>query len=224
MDIRKPGAIIFDMDGLLIDSEPLWTIAEREIYGELGLKLSDEQLAETMGFRVTEVISYWYDKYPWSDEAPDISEISDRLINRVIELINAEGEALPGVHTAIETIQKLNIPIAIASSSWIKIIDAVVAKLNIADEIDVIHSSEREAYGKPHPGVFLTTATKLNIPAAECIVFEDSPNGVIAAKAARMKCVAVPGPIINEAPEFNIADHKMKSLEDLSEQLLLSLS
>ena len=103
---------------------------------------------------------------------------------------------------------------ALASSSSMSLIEAVVDKLNIRMYFDVLWSAEFEPYGKPHPGIFLTTAAKLQVDPKECIVFEDSINGVISAKAARMKCIAIPEEATFNDPRFAIADSKLRSLKE----------
>ena len=109
---------------------------------------------------------------------------------------------------------------AIASSSYLKIIEAVVKRLKLKGFFDVIYSAEFEKYGKPNPGTFLTTAEKLGVSPMKCLVFEDSLNGVIAAKAARMITIAVPE---FDNPKFIIADKILNSLEEWNETIFCEL-
>lgn len=203
-------AVIFDMDGLLIDSEPIWREAEKEIFSEVGITLTDEMCFTTVGLRIDEVVDHWYTKFPWDNPSKEI--IKEKIIDRVIELVLEKGEILPGVIQTIEFFHTKNYPLAIASASATRVIDAVTEKLKIKNYFTVIHSAEFEEYGKPHPVVFISTAKKLNVSPQNCLVFEDSLNGVIAAKAARMKVIAVPEPIHHENSKFNVADYKLKSL------------
>lgn len=205
-------AVIFDMDGLLIDSEPIWQEAEIETFNEVSVPLTKERTKETMGLRADEIVEHWYSRYPWKNRTK--KEIENRIIERVIELIKERGVARRGAKEIVELFVKENIPIAIASSSSTKIIDAVLEKITIRQHIKVIHSAENELYGKPHPAVYITTAKKLNINPQDCLVFEDSPNGVLAAKAARMKCIAAPDPTVKDNKTFFIADMIINSLED----------
>ena len=117
-------AVIFDMDGLLIDSEPLWQEAEIEVLNKVGVPLTVEMTKQTMGLRTDEVINYWHRKYPW--ETPSQQDISQELDKTVIELIRTKGEAKEGVNEAITVCESLDLPIAIASSSPILLIQAVL--------------------------------------------------------------------------------------------------
>ncbi len=211
------SAVIFDMDGLLIDSEPIWREAEKEIFAEVGISLTEEMCYTTVGLRIDEVVNHWYSKFPWENPSQEI--IKEKIIDKVIELVLQKGEILPGVIQTIEYFHSKNYPLAIASASSMRIIDAVTEKFNLKKYFTVIHSAEFEEYGKPHPAVFISTAKKLNVLPQNCLVFEDSLNGVIAAKAARMKVIAVPENIHFENPKFELADDKIKSLAEFYPQL-----
>jgi sugar-phosphatase len=123
---------------------------------------------------------------------------------------------MEGTHEVINLIAAQNIPIAIASSSAMDVIYAVLEKVLIRDKIKIICSAEHEQYGKPHPGVYITTAEKLGIDPSQCLTFEDSPNGVLSAKAAKMKCVAVPDRTMIDDRRFCIADLIIYSLKDFT--------
>jgi sugar-phosphatase len=110
--------------------------------------------------------------------------------------------------------------IAVASSSSLAIITAVLEKFGVSELMDAVHSAHDEPYGKPHPAVFLRTAETLQVHTDNCVVFEDSPNGVIAAKAAKMKCIAVPDPANLNDKRFGIADAILPSLQDFTVQML----
>jgi beta-phosphoglucomutase-like phosphatase (HAD superfamily) len=110
-----------------------------------------------------------------------------------------------------------DIPMALASSSPMQIINAVMNKLGIAKEFKVIYSAENEEYGKPHPAVYITTAQKMNTAPIDCVAFEDSFNGIISAKAAMMKTVAVPELYNFYNPRFDIADVKLRRLKEFNE-------
>ena len=94
------SAVIFDMDGLLVDSEPLWGEAELEILGSVGVPMNKAMSFETTGMRVDELVNYWYQQYPWKQKTP--AETADALINRVCELVVARGKLLPGVLELIQ--------------------------------------------------------------------------------------------------------------------------
>ena len=127
-------------------------------------------------------------------------------------MIVENAQALAGVYTLLDELKQQNIPMALASSSAMSLIEAVVDKLNIRNYFQLLWSAEYEPFGKPHPGIFITTAKKLGVLPSQCLVFEDSVNGVIAAKAARMKCIAVPDSASLNDPRFAIADITVSSL------------
>lgn len=202
--------VIFDMDGLLIDSEPYWKIAEKEVFGKLGLNLTDDLLRQVMGFRLSEVVKHWYHYQPWPN--PDFEQTERDVLNCVKQLIQQHANAMPGVYEVLTHCKNKNYKIALASSSAMELIDVVIDKLNIRHYFDVVWSAQYEEYGKPHPAIFLSVAKQLNIEPKHCVVFEDAINGVIAAKASRMYCIAIPEEISYNDPRFAIADVKTQSL------------
>lgn len=211
-------SVIFDMDGLLIDSEPLWVRAEIEVFGSVGVSLSEEDCAKTKGLRIDDVVAHWHGIHRWSSASP--RDVEQRLVARVAELVRSEGRALPGVASAIAAARAITSDIALASSSPRILIDAVLDRLELRSAFSVVHSAENEPYGKPHPGIFLTTAKSLGVAPTECIVLEDSLTGVLAAKAARMTCIAVPERHPDHDPRFVIADRIVGSLEAVTAELL----
>lgn len=215
-------AVIFDLDGLLIDSEPFWQRAEILVFQQVNLNLTPEMCLQTKGLRIDRVVDYWYRQYPWTNFSK--KSVEKLIMAKVIELIHLEGKSLPGVDRAISFVQQKQVKIALASSSASKIIHAALKKLNLVDVFSQIYSAESELFGKPHPGVYLTTASKLNVAPIECLALEDSLNGVLAAKAAQMKCIAIPDSLEYHNPQFAIADVKLKSLLQLDEQLWDSLN
>jgi mannitol-1-/sugar-/sorbitol-6-/2-deoxyglucose-6-phosphatase len=212
------GAVVFDMDGLLVDSEPLWVRAEIEIFGEVGVVLGEEDCAHTKGLRTDDVIAYWHKRRPWDGRSP--AEVEAKLIARVATLVREEGRALPGVASAIAAARHGGRRLALASSSPLVIIRATLERLGLEEAFDVVQSAETEPLGKPHPGIFLRTAERLGVAAMECLVLEDSLTGVIAAKAARMACIAVPWDHPKHDARFAIADAVIGSLADVTPDML----
>ena len=204
-------AVIFDMDGLLIDSEPLWQEAEILVFKQVNIILTPSMCLQTKGLRIDEVVDYWYKKYPWKNTSKQ--EIEAKIVAKVIELVDAK------VEQAIFYVQEQDVKIALASSSAYKIINVVLEKLNLSSVFEVIYSAESEPLGKPHPGVYLTTAHKLGISPLNCLALEDSLNGVLAAKAAQMKCIAIPEVAELSNPKFAIADIILSSLVELNESI-----
>ena len=206
------------MDGLLVDSEPYWKIAEKICFGKLGLDLNDELLRQVMGFRLSEVVEHWYNYQPWGEK--NFEAVEGDVLVTVKQLIIENANALPGVIQTLELCKNNGYKIALASSSAMSLINVVVDKLNIRHYFDLLVSAEFEPYGKPHPSVFLTAAQKLNVLPTECLVFEDSVNGMIAAKAARMKCIVVPELEKQEELYWQLANFKLVSLEEFKLEMV----
>ena len=205
-------AAIFDMDGLLIDSEPFWRRSHIEIMGKYGFVITEEDVRATAGKRTADVVAGWHDRFELNN--PSQEEVTKEIVQNVTNLVHLNGQALPGVYQVIELMKSHDVPMAVASSSAMELIDVVLERLDIKKHLAFAHSGEHEARGKPFPDVFLSTAKRLGVAAANCVVFEDSLNGVNAAKAADMKCVAVPEPP-NKPADYVAADLVVSSLDDL---------
>ncbi len=207
-------AVIFDMDGLLIDSEPFWQAAEIRAFAEIGLVLDADMCSQTIGIRVDEVVKYWHERMPWDSGKYPLKEVEANIVDGVIDLILADGKPMPGVDSVFQLVLSRPVKIGLASSSPLRIIQAVIKHLDLAKHFEVVHSAESEAFGKPHPAAFITAAEKLEVAPQRCLVFEDSFNGLLAAKSARMTCVAVPDHYFKDDPRFVIADMVLNSLEE----------
>jgi mannitol-1-/sugar-/sorbitol-6-/2-deoxyglucose-6-phosphatase len=204
-------ATLFDMDGLLIDSEVLWHRAELEVFGALGVELPAD-LRATKGMFVDEVVAYWYARQPWAGAGP--GEVVASLLERVGELVETEGRLLPGALRAVDLAGARG-PMALASSTPMELIFRCLDHFALRGRFAAIHSAEHEPYGKPHPGVFLSAAAGLGVDPTACLVIEDSAAGVLAGKAGRMTVVAVPAREDRHAPAFALADLVLDSLEAL---------
>ncbi len=215
---HKIQAVIFDMDGVLIDSEPFWREAMCLEFNAMGQPMTEAIARETMGVRVDEVVAHRYAVHPWVGRTQ--AEVVEGIIGRVVKLVNEKGKKLPGVDEAISLVRSRSLPLAIASSSPSALISAVADRLQLRSDFSVLYSAEAEAYGKPHPSVYLSTAAKLGISPERCLAIEDSVNGVIAAKAAKMKCIAIPELGLQNDARFGIADKKLRTLLDFNNALL----
>lgn len=220
---RTPfGAVLFDMDGLLVDSEPLWHVAEIEVLGNLGVPIGVDEARATKGMFANEVVAFWHSRYPW--DGPSVDEVAVMVTDRAGDLIEDRGELLPGALDVIDLVEEQGMGRAVASSSHYRLIDRVLAHFDLAHRFALRHSAEDEPFGKPHPGVFLTAAAKIGVPPRHCLVLEDSPAGVLAAKAASMTAVAVPADTERGRAEIALADAVLDSLEALDAAMLAELS
>ncbi|BAZ33409.1 putative phosphoglycolate phosphatase [Cylindrospermum sp. NIES-4074] len=212
------AAVIFDMDGLLIDSEPLWCRAEVEVFNDLGVPLEESMCNQTMGLRSDEVVSYWYAQFPWVGTSQ--STVGERIVSHVSELVATFGQPLPGAVEIVQLCQQMDLPLALATSSPMSLVESVLNKLGLQDAFGVLSSAQTEEFGKPHPAVYLKTANRLGVQPQKCVAFEDSIRGIISAKAASMRCIAVPAVEEREDPRFAIADAKLDSLTQINESWL----
>lgn len=210
------SAAIFDMDGVLIDSEPFWKEADILAYRKVGLELTHEQCAETTGMDTFSAVKYWFEKHPWQNKS--LLEVQNDIESTVVKLVERKGFAMPGLESVLLFFETKNIPIALASSSSMFVIEAVLKKLEIKNRFKVCHSAQFEVQGKPDPAVFLTTAKKMNVPPENCLVFEDSYNGVKAARAANMKVVAIPDIHSKSQITNGMAHLIMSKLSDFGEK------
>jgi len=218
--MNKPQAIIFDMDGLLVDSEPLWFEAEKKVFRKVGINLDEKMILQTKGRRVDEVVDYWHKLRGW--ESPSKEAVTNEILRTVISLVEKNGRLLAGALQAIELARALVDKVCLASSSHIALIHAVLKKFKLP-AFDCVHSAESELKGKPDPAVYLTTCRKIKVAPGNCLAFEDSVNGVASAKAAGMICIAVPAGAERDDKRFDIADAKLNSLEEANKKLILSL-
>ena len=214
---RNIEAVIFDMDGLIIDSEPLWRKAEIQAFKDIGFQFTEEMCIQTMGMRIDEVVHYWWKKIKW--EKPSEKNVVDSIQSKMIDLIQKDGALLPGVLDALKLLKEKKIPIALASSSAMILIKAVVESLDIKDYFNVIHSAEKEPAGKPDPAVFLTAARMLEIEPKKCLVLEDSKAGMEAGLNANMKTIVIPE--FGTSPNWVMkANKKLNSMKEFNIELL----
>ena len=143
-----------------------------------------------MGVRIADVVDRWYRRHPWPE--PSREQVAATIVEGVARAVRERGLLLDGARDAVDRVRSLGLGVALASSSSMPLILAVLSLDGLAARFDVVVSGEDEELGKPDPAVFLSAARRLEVPPARCLVVEDSINGVRAAKAAGMLCVAVP--------------------------------
>lgn len=210
------------MDGLLIDSEPLWQEAGQETLQQFGQSLSKEQYHSSTGLRTEEWVEHWFRHFKIEmQHAPAAVKL---IIQKAIEKIDQHGKPMPGIADAISFLKEQNLRLGLATSSPLSLVDVVLRKLQLQKVFEAIQSAELLPLGKPHPQVYLNCAAALNCSPLQCIALEDSFNGMIAAKAARMKCVVVPAAAEFDHPKWNAADLKLNQLSDLDKELFLSFT
>jgi mannitol-1-/sugar-/sorbitol-6-/2-deoxyglucose-6-phosphatase len=192
------------------------------VFGSLGLHLTELEVRQTMGLRIDDAVRHWWERRPW--EGASRVEVERSVTARVADLISASGAPMPGALEAVDLCGQLALPVAVCSGSYAVVIVAALRRLGIESEVTVWHSAEWEPLGKPHPGAYLSTAAKLGLDPTVCVAVEDSFNGAISAKAARMRVVAVPEATGWDSPRWGFCDAILPSLAGFDRALIDSLS
>jgi sugar-phosphatase len=191
------------------------------VFGALGLPLSETDVRQTMGLRIDDAVNHWWVRHPWKKVAP--VEVERAITSRVAELVTASGTPMPGALEAVALCGRMSLPVAVCSGSYAVVIEAALAALGIESDVTVWHSAEWEPLGKPHPGAYLSTAAKLGVDPTNCLALEDSFNGAISAKAARMRVVAVPEEAAQGSPRWGFCDAVLASLVGFDDTLVRDL-
>ncbi|MFT4202782.1 MAG: hexitol phosphatase HxpB [Chitinophagaceae bacterium] len=208
------NTVIFDMDGLLIDSEPLWKEAAQEFFADYNIQLTDAQYLTTTGLRTREFVAHWFRHFHL--DTNQLENAEKTILDKVAEKVARKGKPMPGVKYIFEYFKNIGFKIGLASSSPLRLINQVTQQLDITSYIQIATSAENLLNGKPHPQVYINCALALDSLPTECLAFEDSFNGMIAAKAARMTCVAVPEREQYKLEKWAAADLKISSLQNFN--------
>jgi HAD superfamily hydrolase (TIGR01509 family) len=181
-------AVVFDLDGVLVDSEHVWDEVREELARVRGGRWHDRAQADMMGMSSREWSRYMHDVIGLA-ESPE--EINAEVVRRMEARYAAELPVMPG---AVEAVRRLaaSFRLGVASSSNRPLIDAVLEAMGVTDLFDATVSSEEVARGKPHPDVYIETVRRLGLAASRCTAIEDSANGIRSAHAAGMRVVAIP--------------------------------
>lgn len=208
------AAVLWDMDGLLVDTEPVWTVAEEELAAELGGTWSEQLKARIVGTRLDVAIPTILEHYGRPDF--EVPWATDWLLARMVQLFAHDIAVLPGVRRLLGELQTAGVPMALVSSSYRVLVDAVLAH---GFAFDLTVAGDEVAHGKPHPEPYLTAAERLGVDPAACVVLEDSAAGVLSGQAAGCAVVAVPsvpGVTVLPAPRLRVAASLEEvALEDL---------
>lgn len=209
-------AVIFDFDGIIIDSEPLWIEAEIRVFKSVGVYLDPKLCRQTTGLTTEDTIQHWYDVHKWNNKTK--SELYKEIMDTMHDLIIERVDLKAGFLDVLRMITDRNLPVAVASASPLGLIAVALEKFHLTDYFKVINCGDNEEVGKPHPALYLGAARRLGIEPGHCLAFEDSFNGAISAKAARMKLVAVPDNHDFAGTRFDFADLKIASLLDFKSE------
>lgn len=206
----KTQGVIFDFDGLIVDSEPLWQQAEIETFKTEGLKLTPKDCTQTTGLASFEAVEFWYNKLKSPEKEKAL--LTQEVNQKALQLLKDEGQLQPGVKEILKFWKSKKVPIGIASGSSMAHIKTILEKYDLGKYFNLIYSIDFERFGKPHPGIYISACKKLNIDPLFSVSFEDSFNGMLAGKAARMKVVAVLEKKQMKNTQFDFTDLKIESL------------
>ena len=206
----KIQGVVFDFDGTLVDSEPLWQRAERELFHSEGLEISETDILKTKGLTSFESVTFWCDQLERTTKSPAL--LTQELNHMVLEFLKSEGQLKTGVVEVLEFWKSKNLPIGIASGSSMHHIKSILDKFDLNRYFNLIYSIDFERFGKPHPGIYISACKKLKIDPFYSVSFEDSFNGILAGKAAKMKVVALLDEGQINDTKFDFADLKIESL------------
>jgi HAD superfamily hydrolase (TIGR01509 family) len=218
---RGIAAVVFDLDGVLLDSEAAWVGVKKEFTEETGGHWKEEAQWDMLGMSSIEWSRYMHDELGVPLPPEQISsEVADRLAQQYRERL----PLLPGAVEAVRSLAR-HWPLGLATSSNRNVIDLVLEKAGLADAFAATVSSEEVERGKPAPDVYLQTARRLSVEPAECVAVEDSTNGIRSAHAAEMAVIAVPNRDFPPEPEaLGLADLTLDSLEQLTPERVRTLA
>jgi HAD superfamily hydrolase (TIGR01509 family) len=212
-------AVVFDLDGVLVDSEHVWDEARKELAAERGGRWHERASRDMMGMSSLEWARYMHDEIGLR-EPPE--EISAEVVRRLEEIYRRELPLVEGAREAVEQLAA-RWPLALASSSNRELIDLVLELSGLARHFPVTVSSEEVARGKPAPDVYLEAGRRLGVPPERCAAIEDSENGIRSAEAAGMRVLAIPNPQYPPQDDaLALADEVLRSIAELTPERVAS--
>lgn len=213
-------AVIFDMDGVMIDSEPLWEKTERILLARRGIDYSPEYRDRIVGLNQNDSGRLLIDTFKLEET---VSDIIDERVDILTAIYEEELELVPQLVPLLDELRRENYPLAVASSSPLRVVNFVLDMFSLHEYFNEVVSGDCAENGKPHPEIYLQAAERLGVKPEECVAIEDSINGVKSAKAAGMYCIAIPDKRLSP-DKFNEADMIMKSLDELSAGLFKTIN
>jgi len=206
-------AVIFDMDGVIIDSESIYLELERKLFKDLGLEISEEEHDSFVGTKADYMWTKIKEKYRLEPSVEELVAMEYRLYFDHIASLG-DLSPIPGVKELIESLHQKGVRLALASSNYMNVIEMVLDIFKLQKYFDVITSGEQVENGKPAPDIFLAALKQLGVKAEECLVIEDSENGVKAAKTAGIKCVGFKGMNLRNQ-DLSLADLVVSSFYEI---------
>lgn len=208
-------AVLFDLDGLMVDSEPHALATWQAVLARRGAQLDQATTDAILGLRLIETSTMLVEHFGLDDDPQTLGEEKSLL---QIERLDGNVAAMPGLFELLAALDARGVKRAVASSGVRPYVDAVLRSIGVAERFAVVVTADDVRRGKPAPDVFLRAAERLQVEPPSCLVLEDAPNGIVAAKAAGMRCVAVPN-AFTRALDLTVADHILSSLNAVRESL-----
>lgn len=206
-------AFIFDMDGVIINSQPIHYKVDSKILKKIGIKLSKEYMEGLAGMTNPEILKFLKKKFKFKENIQDIIDLEVKTKIKILE--DEDYKPIDGITDLVDNLRSNNILIAVASSSPRKFIEAVLTRFKIIDKFNEIICGEEVPKGKPEPDIYLKTAKELGVKVEDCVVLEDSTNGIAAAKAAGMKCIGFANKDSGNQ-DYSKADIVVKSIREIN--------
>ena len=211
MSGKSVKAIIFDMDGVLVNTEPHHLILEKKLFKRLGLEINGQEHGNYLGLST---IQMWLEITKKYDLPQTPEELTGKNREEIINYFSKLDvvELMPGIWELLEKLNQKGIPLALASASEAAVVELILSKTELKKYFTHIVSLEAVGKSKPEPDIYLHTAKLLDVAPEECLVIEDSPNGIKAAKSANMICIAY-------SKDQNLADEFTDDFSEMQEIL-----
>jgi HAD superfamily hydrolase (TIGR01509 family) len=209
----RPAAVVFDMDGVIVDTEHVWHEVREELVADWGGRDVPDAQQAMMGMSSTEWSRYMHEELEL-EQAPEA--INAEVVRRMLVRYATDLPVIPGAIEAIRVLHAAGLPLAVASSSNRELIDAVLEAAGVVACFAATVSSEEVARGKPSPDVYLEAARRIGVDPGSCAAVEDSSNGIRAAAAAGMRVIAFPNARFAPSPDaLALAEEVLGGLDEL---------
>lgn len=217
MRLSKIRAFIFDMDGVLIDSENLYKVIEAELFASVGVIISLEEHISYQGSSNPVMWGLIKERHAIPHSIEELVRMTEEKVITYFSSL-PEIKPMPGVLDLLQSLKANGIKLALASSSSIEVIQIILSKTGLECFFEIVADCTEAGAGKPDPAIFLLAQKKLGVPKGSCVIIEDSTNGIKAAKAAGIYCIAFDGPGA-EHQDQSAADWRIRQFSEITEEL-----